>query len=112
MADIRRFGKVIGIKEEEIEEYKRLHSDTNPGVRSFIAQAFISNFSIYIQKLDNGKYYLFSYFEYLGDNYESDMAQLGQLPEIKTWLTITDPMQIPFPGESTWKEMEQIYFNK
>ncbi len=112
MAEFRKFGKVIGIKENRIDEYRKLHSDTHPGVRAFISEACIENFSIYIQRFEEGKYYLFSYFEYTGDDYNSDMARMAEQPDIKSWLAVTDPMQIPFSGESTWKEMEQIYFNK
>lgn len=112
MAEIRRFGKVIGIKENRIDDYKKLHADTHMGVRFLISQANITNFSIFIQKFDDGKSYLFSYFEYTGNDYDSDMVKIAEQPEIKSWLSVTDPMQTPFPGESTWKEMDSIYFNK
>ncbi len=112
MESIRRFGKVIGIKESQIIHYIKLHADKHPGVRFFISQACISNFSIYIQKFEDGKHYLFSYFEYTGDDYDSDMAKMAEQSEIKSWLSVTDPMQIPFPGDSSWKEMEQVFFNK
>ena len=112
MAEIRRFGKVIGIKESQIADYKKLHTDEHPGVRFFISQACISNFSIYIQNFGDGKHYLFSYFEYTGDDYDSDMVKIAEQPEIKSWLSVTDPKQIPFPEESSWKEMDSIYFNK
>lgn len=108
----RRFGRVIGIKEESLNEYKNLHADSHPGVRSFVSQACIENFSIYLEKFEDGRYYLFSYFEYTGDDYDSDMARMAEQPEIESWFSVTDPMQMPFPGESTWKEMERIYFNK
>ena len=108
----RRFGKVIGIKEDRIDEYKDLHADSHPGVRFFISQACIENFSIYIEKFEDGRFYLFSYFEYTGDDYESDMARMAEQPEIKSWLSVTDTMQMPFPGESMWKEMEQVFLNK
>jgi len=44
MAEIRRFGKVIGIKESRIYDYKKLHADTHMGVRFLISQAYITNF--------------------------------------------------------------------
>ena len=108
----RRFGRVIGIKGESIDEYKNLHADSHPGVRLFISQACIENFSIYIQKFEDGKFYLFNYFEYAGNDYDSDMARMAEQPEIKSWLSTTGSMQMPFSGEFTWKEMEQIFFNK
>jgi len=111
MGKIRRFGSVIGIKPDMIEEYEKLHDHTNPGVRKLLGEAHIRNFSIYIQQFENGEFYLFRYFEYTGDNYESDMAKMAEQSEIISWLSVTDPMQITFTGESTWTEMEQVYFN-
>ena len=112
MGNIRRFGKVIGIRESQIDDYMKLHSDEHPGVRYLISQACIANFSIYIQEFDDGKHYLFSYFEYTGDDYKSDMAKMAEQPDIKSWLAVTDSMQIPFSGDSSWKEMKQVFFNK
>jgi L-rhamnose mutarotase len=111
MAAIRRIGKVIEIKKDKIDEYRNLHTNSNPGVRAFISEACIKNFSIYIQKFDDEKYYLFSYYEYTGDDYDFDMARMAERPEIISWLSVTDSMQIPFSGESTWKEMKQVYLN-
>ena len=112
MNKIRRFGSVIGIKPDMFEDYKKLHDNTNPGVRKFLNKAYIRNFSIYFQQFENGEFYLFRYFEYTGDNFESDMVKMAEQPEIISWLSVTDPMQIPFSGESTWTEMEQVYFNE
>ena len=112
MAEIKRFGSDIGIKQDKIDDYKKLHDDENPGVRKFLSRANITNFSIYIQQINDGKFYLFRYFEYTGDDYDSDMVLLADCKEIKAWLSLTDPMQESFPGDSTWTEMQEIYFNK
>jgi L-rhamnose mutarotase len=39
------------------------------------------------------------------------MEELSNEPRNIEWLEICDPMQIPLKGESSWKEMELIYFN-
>jgi L-rhamnose mutarotase len=108
----KRVGMVIGIKPEVIEEYKRLHADDNAGVRDLLTIANMENFSIFIHQFDDGKYYLFGYYEYTGDNFEKDMAELAVKDRNIEWLKVCDPMQIPFEGKSSWSEMEQVYYNK
>ena len=108
----KRVGMVIGIKPEAIEEYKKLHADSNPGVRDLLKNANFQNFSIFIHQFDDGKYYLFGYYEYTGDNFEKDMAELDKEPRNIEWLKVCDPMQIPFEGQKSWSEMEQVYYLK
>ena len=107
----RRFGRVIGIREDQIAEYRRLHADAHPGVRDLLKKANMSNFSIFIKKLPDGRHYLFLYFEYTGDDYEADMAALSAEPRNREWLSLCDPMQVPLAGESSWAEMESVYYN-
>lgn len=106
----KRIGMVIGIKSEAIEEYKRLHSDDIPGVRDLLKEANIVNFSIFIHQFDDGKYYLFGYYEYTGEDYEKEMAKLAGKERNIEWLKVCDPLQIPFEGQNSWSEMEKIYY--
>jgi len=108
----KRVGMVIGIKPEVIDEYKKLHADGNAGVRDLLAIAHMENFSIFIHQFDDGNYYLFGYYEYTGDNFEKDMAELAVKDRNIAWLKVCDPMQVPFEGKNSWSEMEQVYYNK
>ncbi len=67
---MKRYGHVIGVKEEKLQEYKELHAAVWPDVLDMITRCNIRNYSIYLRKLPDGKYYLFSYFEYIGDDFE------------------------------------------
>ncbi len=109
---VQRVGMVIGIKPEMVEEYKKLHADTNSGVRDLLKKANITNFSIYIQQFDDGKYYLFGYYEYTGNDYDADMKKLSDNPRNTEWLKLCDPMQIPFQGQNSWQLMKRVYYNK
>ena len=64
-----RYGSVIGLRAEKLEEYKKLHAAVWPKVVAAVREANIRNFSIYLRKLPDGKYYLFSYMEYVGDDF-------------------------------------------
>lgn len=108
---VKRVGMVIGLKEDKIEEYKKVHADTNPGVRDLLNKYHMHNFSIFLQKMPDGKYYEFGYYEYTGDDFEGDMAKLAVEKRNIEWLKVCDPMQTPLPGADGWTEMERVYYN-
>jgi len=109
---VQRYGSVIGIEPESIEEYKRLHADVWPGVLKQIKECNIRNYSIYLCELEKGKYYLFSYFEYTGDNFEADMAKMAADETTQKWWKHTDPLQVPVPTrkqDEWWAKMEEVF---
>ena len=68
------------------------------------------NFSIYITELD-GEKYLFSYFEYVGDDFAADMKAIAEDPLTQKWWKETDPCQIQLPNRkpgANWSEMEMV----
>ena len=104
---MKRYGSVLNVKPEKLEEYKRLHAAIWPGVLKMINDCNIRNYSIYHK---DG--YLFSYFEYIGENYEADMAKMAADPETQRWWDVCNPCQQPLetraPGE-WWAEMEEVF---
>jgi L-rhamnose mutarotase len=109
--EIKRVGMVVGIDPDQIDEYKRLHADGNPGVRDLLNKYHMHNFSIFLQQMPDGKWYEFGYYEYTGDDFEGDMAKMDAEPRTIEWLKVCDPMQIPLPEADGWTEMERVYFN-
>jgi L-rhamnose mutarotase len=107
---VKRVGMVIGIQPDRIAAYKRLHADSNPGVRDLLNKYNMHNFSIYLKQID-GKWYEFAYYEYTGRDYEGDMARLAKEPRNIEWLKQCDPMQLPLAGEKGWAQMDRVYFN-
>ena len=61
---MKRYGMVIKVRPEKLEEYKRLHAQVWPAVLKMIGECNIRNYSIYHK---DG--YLFSYFEYHGGDF-------------------------------------------
>jgi len=104
---VKRYGHVIKVRPEKLEEYKRLHAATWPGVLKMITECNIRNYSIFYK---DG--YLFSYYEYVGDDYEADMAKMAADPVTQEWWSHTAPCQEPLetrkPGE-WWAEMEEVF---
>ena len=104
---MKRFGMVIGVKLDKLEEYKRLHAAVWPGVLDMIRKCNIRNYSIYYK---DG--FLFSYFEYVGDDYQADMAQMAADPTTQKWWELCEPCQAPLEtrGENEWwARMQEVF---
>ena len=109
---MKRYGSIIGVKPEKLDEYKRLHAAVWPGVLHMIHACNIRNFSIYFRKLPDGAHYLFSYFEYIGDDFAADMAKIGIDPETQRWWDVCKPCQQPLPDRAPgewWVDMEEVF---
>ena len=109
---VMRVGQVIGIDKKNIPEYKRLHAETWPGVLKMIDRANIHNYSIYLGEAQKDQYYLFSYFEYTGNNYEADMKIIAADPTTQKWWKHTDPLQTPLPTKKEgewWSPWEEVF---
>jgi L-rhamnose mutarotase len=109
---VRRYGMVLGVKKEKLAEYKELHAAVWPGVLKTIKDCKIRNYSIYLHQLDDGRYYLFSYFEYTGDDFDADMARMAADPVTQKWWDLCEPCQIPLKNRQAgewWANMEEVF---
>ncbi len=109
---MKRYGMVIRLREEKIDEYTALHAAAWSDVLKMIARCNIRNYSIYLRKLDDGKHYLFSYFEYVGDDFAADMATMAADPTTQEWWSHCMPCQAPLAdaGEGQWwADMEEVF---
>jgi len=107
-----RFGSVIGVRPEKLDEYLKLHAAAWPEVLQRLKESHVRNYSIYLGKLDDGNLYLFGYFEYTGGDLEGDMKRMAADPATQRWWKLTDPCQIPQkgrgPGEH-WMTMREVF---
>ena len=104
---MKRFGWVIKVKPEKLEEYKRLHANPWSEVIKMIQDCNIRNYSIYLK---DG--YLFSYLEYVGEDFKADMAKMAADPATQEWWKLTDPCQEPLETRSEgewWADMEEVF---
>jgi L-rhamnose mutarotase len=109
---VTRYGSVIGVKEEKLDYYKELHANPWPEVNRMIKECNIRNYSIYLRRMPDGQHYLFSYFEYTGDDFEADMERMAADPATQRWWKETDPCQIGLPDRAEgewWASMEEVY---
>ncbi len=107
-----RYGTVVEVKEDRIEEYKRLHAAVWPEVLKMIAECNLSNYSIYLRKLPDGKHYLFSYFEYTGEDFATDCAKMAADKTTQEWWDVCKPCHTPFEDRAEgewWASMEEVF---
>jgi L-rhamnose mutarotase len=108
---MQRYGSVIALRPEKLDEYKRLHAAVWPDVLKMIRQCNIHNYSIYLRKLA-GQHYLFSYFEYTGTDFDADMARMAADSVTQKWWAVCKPCQQPLPdrAEGEWgASMEEVF---
>ena len=104
---MKRYGSVIKVEIDKLEEYKRLHANPWPEINEKIKECNIINYSIYYNEG-----YLFSYFEYVGNNYETDMGKMAVDPMTQKWWELCKPCQIPLATRKEgewWADMEEVY---
>jgi len=102
-----RYGSLIGVKRDKLDEYKKYHANAWPEILEMIGKCNIRNYSIYYR---DGV--LFSYFEYHGTDFDADMAKMAADPKTQEWWAIMKPLQVPLedraPGE-WWASMEEVF---
>jgi L-rhamnose mutarotase len=105
---MKRYGMVIKIKSDRLEEYKKLHAAVWPEVLAVIKDSHIRNYSIFFK--DNT---LFSYFEYAGEDFEKDMAYMAAQLITKKWWGLCAPCQEPLETRQEgewWANMEEVFY--
>ncbi len=111
-AKIQRYGAVVGVKAGMVARYRELHAAAWPAVLATIKRNHIQNYSIFLRKLADGRHYLFSYFEYVGDDITTDMAGIAAEPVTQRWWTECLPclelLSDRAPGE-IWSPMEEVF---
>ncbi|HVK25859.1 MAG TPA: L-rhamnose mutarotase [Actinokineospora sp.] len=103
----QRYAAVIRLRPEKEQQYRDLHADAWPDVLRTLSVANIRNYSIFLR---DG--FLFSYFEYVGDDFDADMARMAADPVTRQWWELTDPCQRPVdtaePGQ-WWAPMTEVF---
>jgi L-rhamnose mutarotase len=104
---MRRIASVIGIAPENIEEYEALHAAVWPSVLARLSESNVANYSIY-------RYgeLLFSYFEYVGDDFDRDMDAMAADQATQDWWAICKPMQRPVADREEgewWKDIPEVF---
>jgi L-rhamnose mutarotase len=110
-----RYGMLVGLQPDKLNYYKQLHTAVWPSVLKKITECNIQNYSIYIKQISNS-YFLFSYFEYSGNNFDDDMKKMAADSETQRWWKETVPCVIPFAEAfekgTVWTRMEEVFHHR
>ncbi len=104
---MKRYGMVIKVRPEKFDEYMKVHAAVWPGVLEMIKKCNIRNYSIYHK---DG--YLFSYFEYMGEDFEADMAKMAGDATTQKWWEVCKPCQEPLATRREgewWADTEEVF---
>ncbi|MHB9035420.1 MAG: L-rhamnose mutarotase [Armatimonadota bacterium] len=104
---MKRVGMVVKVQPEKYDLYVQLHRDVWPDVAQMIQACNIRNYSIY-----HNDGCLFSYFEYVGSDFEADMAKMAADPVTQEWWALC--VSCLRPSETAtdgvwWSNMEEIF---
>jgi L-rhamnose mutarotase len=108
----QRFGSFVPLKPEMVGRYRELHESVWPEVAAMIRACHIENYSIYIHQTPDGRPVLFSYFEYTGNDLESDAARMAADETTRKWWAECVPcLDVPAdtPYGKWWQPMEELW---
>ena len=102
------FGQLGRLKSDKIAEYEALHAAPWPQVVQTIRDCNLRNYSIFREGEQ-----VFAYFEYVGDDYDADMARMEADPETRRCWTHTKPCFQKFAvreDSEFYADMKQIFY--
>ena len=111
-AKVQRYGAVVGVKAGMVARYRELHAAAWPDVLAIIKCRRIRNYSIFLRQLADGRHYLFSYFEYVGDDFTADMARIAAEPVTQRWWAECVPCLEMLPDRApceVWSPLEEVF---
>jgi len=107
---VKRYGSVVELNPNKDQYYRELHANGWQGVMEQIKRSNIQNYSVFVHEIADKKY-LFSYFEYVGNDFDADMVLIAEDEETRRWWGETDPCQNPLPcaDGGIWSAMETVF---
>ena len=106
---MQRMSMVIGLEPTKIVEYRQLHAAVWPEILALISDCNVSNYSIFLKEPEN---LLFGYWEYIGSDFEADMAKMAAHPKNQEWWSVCMPCQKPLSTRNDgewWAMMEEVF---
>jgi L-rhamnose mutarotase len=105
--NVQRVASVIRLLPDQETQYLALHEEVWPAVLQTLRDVGITNYSIFLR---DGL--LFSYLEYVGDDYAGALKKIAGDPTTREWWTLTDPCQEPIDSARSgewWAEAQEIF---
>lgn len=102
---MKRFIMYSDLKPEKVEEYKILHKNAWPELLEVISESNITNYSISVRGTQ-----VFTYYEYVGDDYDTDMKKLDESPVMQKWWTFSKPCFLYHDEAKYYEDLEEVFY--
>ena len=104
---MKRFIMYSQLKPEKTEDYVKLHKDPWPEILSLISECNITNYSISIRGCE-----LYTYYEYVGDDYEADMKKMDSNEHMQRWWSFSKPCFLHHDKGLYYEDLTEIFYLK
>ena len=104
----QRYGMAVRLKDEKRDYYIKNHANVWPEVLDELKKINVKNYSIFLKED-----FMFGYLEYDVDSFDTDMAQMQNIPIVDKWTKLMIDCFNPFPNNennNSWVMMDQIFF--
>jgi len=102
---MKRFILYSKLKKEKIEEYVYLHRHPWREILDIISDCNIKNYSISIRGDE-----LYTYYEYVGEDYDADMKKMESYDIMWEWWSHTRPCFLHHDEGKYYDDLEEIFY--
>ena len=104
---MKRFIMYSQLKPEKIKDYVNLHKEPWPELLALLSDCNIQNYSISIRKDE-----LYTYYEYVGKDYDGDMEKMNGSEVMKKWWTFSKPCFLHHEQGKYYEDLTEIFYMK
>ena len=90
LKELNRVGRIAIIEPQKVDQFKKQHNRTKPGLQKNMKEQNVRNYSLYLKDLGDQTLAVFAYFETPEDTYDSDILPGGK--------------------ELNWTDVEQVFY--
>jgi L-rhamnose mutarotase len=101
---MKRIGTLMKLKPGAEEDYVKIHNEIWDEVVKAAHEANMRNYTVF--RVND---YLFSYYEYIGENFDADMARKNALPVSPKWQEATGAFRELMDGDSKVMILDEIW---
>lgn len=95
------------LKPEKVEEYVELHANPWPELMDLLKKCNIQNYSISLRGTE-----LYTYMEYVGNDYEADMQVMDASPVMQEWWKHSKPCFLYHEDGIYYDDMREVFYLK
>jgi L-rhamnose mutarotase len=106
-----RHTSLIEIKADKVEDCKKIFSEVPADVASAYKAAHLRNLTCFLKKIGE-KFYLFTYFDYAGNDYDGDISRTEAKKVVKSWNKSISELQVSPDQSLTDGDVEEVFFTE